>query len=128
MNAKLKCSPADTKNSGTNNPPATLRIPGIMSTFSWCGSPDRAAPKSSAPIVLWRPIRSASITIRNSPPNSNPKDSCGTLKYFCKNTIRWGATFRARTHVKMVNPAIWPSRMATLAAVLVAISPCCSRQ
>ena len=110
---RSNCRPAEAKNSGTNKPSDALRIPGMISQWMRCGSPDSATPNSSAPRVPCRPIFSAPTTIRNSPPSNRPNDSSGTFTKRCRNRIAGGSTRVDSTQVTTTKPAICRSSVTS---------------
>ena len=102
--------PAAAKNSGTNRPSAALRMPGITARCTRRGIPDRAAPKSRAPMDPCSSMRSAATTIRKSPPMRRPNASSGTLKWRSRVMIAGGRTLADSTHASTVKPTMCVSR------------------
>ena len=115
VNDESKCSPAEAKKSGTNSPSEALRIPGMMSARTCWGSPDRAAPNSSAPMVPCSPNSSAATTTRNkqpmSNPMSNPNESSGTLRSRWRRVIAAGSTLVERIQAATTKPTIWANNI-----------------
>ena len=105
---RSKYKPAEAKNSGTKKPSEALRMPGMMSSRTAWESPDRAAPKSSAPMVPCSPIFSAPTTTSKRPPISRPNESWGTLRMRCRKTITTGSTLADSSQATTTKATILP--------------------